>query len=479
MDETKRGNFLTKVSGMLIVVVVIVAAAFFTKEQWWHPIKPGVARLLGFQVPEEETEEEQHEQDPDILTISEQARESLGIKIGRVKKYPVFERTIRVPGRIVEIPGVSLQDVTASLSGVITRVHVRKGQEVKPGDRLFEISLIHEAAVQLQLELLDALGKFEVTDLEIQRLTELNLEKTNMIARSRILQQKYEKRRLDHTIESRKQALMLLGFSEKQIAHLVQEHEEHPAPDLQSGRNSPDEFEHPLIDTISIRVPGRQSSDTRGHPGFLVSELPVHPGEHVEAGQLLCRLADYQTLYVEGRAFEHHITDIRRAMRQQWPVVTVLNPGDRKSTISDPLRILFQDPKVDPDSGTTHFYVELKNKRATSRRSDGRVFVDWESRPGQLVEVLVPVERLENKLVVPVEAVAQDGLDNYMFQASGPTFIRRPVTIVYRDQRHAVLGTGSRIYEGDAIATSGAYQLQLAIQNRSGGPVDPHAGHDH
>jgi len=96
-----------------------------------------------------------------------------------------------------------------------------------------------------------------------------------------------------------------------------------------------------------------------------------------------------------------------------------------------------------------------------------------------LVEVLVPVERMENKLVVPIEAVAQHGPENFVFQASGSSFLRRPVTIEYRDQQNVVLGAGSRIYEGDAIATSGAYQLQMALLNRSSGPVDPHAGHSH
>ncbi|MCH7687229.1 MAG: efflux RND transporter periplasmic adaptor subunit [Planctomycetes bacterium] len=453
----------------------MVTAAALTTDLWWTPIRPRIAELLAVQA-EAETVHEEHEDhlDPDILTISKQALQTLGIEISRVEPRGVYERTIRVPGRIVEIPGASLRDVTAGLSGVITKVYVRKGEEIEPGDRLFDISLVHETAIQLQLDLLDALGKQEVTDLEIQRLTGLNQDRPDLISRSRILQQQYERRRLNHTIESRKQALLLLGFSENQITHLMREHGNHAPRESQSKKVSFDDYEHPLIDSISIRAPGEKSNGDRKPPAFLVSELPVHPGEHVETGQLLCRLADYRTLYIEGRAFEHQLPDIRRAMRQQWPVTAVLVTGERKN-----LRILFQDPKVDPDSRTTRFYVELTNSRVNSRRSNGRFFVDWESRPGQLVEVRVPVERMENKLVVPVDAVAQHGPDNYVFQASGSAFLRRPVTIEYRDHQNVVLGAGSRIYEGDTIAISGAYQLQLALLNRASGPVDPHAGHSH
>ena len=478
MNQTSRGTIVMRFMrvSVVLVVFVMVTAAALTTDRWWTPMKPRIAKFLEVQTEEDAPEEVDDHIDPDLLTISEQARQTLGIKISRVKSRGVYERTIRVPGRIVEIPGASLRDVTAGLSGVITKVYVRKGEEVAPGDRLFDISLVHEAAIQLQLDLLDALGKQEVADLEIQRLTGLNQDSPDLISRSRILQEHYERRRLNHTIESRKQALLLLGFSENQVTQLMRDHENHAPRESQSKKVSFDDHEHPLIDSISIRAPKERSHGNQMPPAFLVSELPVHPGEHIETGQLLCRLADYRTLYIEGSAFEHQLPDIRRAMRQQWPVSAVLNTSEKKR---DNLRILFQDPKVDPDSRTTRFYVELTNVRVNSRRSRGRFFVDWKFRPGQLVEVLVPVERMENKLVVPVDAVAQHGLENYVFQSSGSSFIRRPVTIEYRDHQNVVLGSRSRIYEGDAIAISGAYQLQLALLNRASGPVDPHAGHSH
>jgi cobalt-zinc-cadmium efflux system membrane fusion protein len=482
MEKSSRGNIVKKFSRLsgVFVLIAIVAAAALTTDRWWTPMKPRIAKLLHVQV-EAEAVHEAHEDhaDPNTLTISKQALQTLGIEISRVKSRGVYERTIRVPGRIVEIPGASLRDVTAGLSGMITKVYVRKGEEIEPGDRLFDISLVHETAIQLQLDLLEALGKLEVADLEIRRLTQLNVDLPGNIAPSRILQQKYERSRLNHSIESRKQALLLLGFSETQITHLMREHGDHASDKPRSKNVSFDDYEHPLIDSISIRAPGEKSNGKRKHPSFLVSELPVHPGEHIETGQLLCRLADYRTLYVEGRAFEHQLSDIRHAMRKSWTVSAMLDTGKRKPIVRDNLRILFQDPKVDPDSRTTRFYVELTNRRANFRPGNGPFFVDWEFRPGQLVEVLVPVERMENKLVVPVDAVAQHGPDNYVFQASGSAFLRRPVTIEYRDQRYVVLGADSRIYEGDTIATSGAYQLNLALLNRSSGPVDPRAGHSH
>lgn len=478
MSETSRGSLLTRLLAPLVVFALVILAGVLSKDVWWQSAKPHVARVLGFSMEEEHEAEEAHA-DPDVLHITDQARATLGVRIERIKRLPLYEKTIRVPGRVVEIPGSSLQEVTAGLSGVITNVYVRKGQGVKPGDRLFDVSLIHENAVQTQLELLDALGKQESSRLELELLEGLNQKRKGSIPLSRIREKEYEVRRQNHTIESRKQALLLLGVTDAQIDALVHEHDQHPPQRDRATQDVHDDFEHPLIDAVTIHAPKQKPNSTQLPEGYLVSELPVHPGEHVDAGQLLCQLADYRVLYVEGRSFEHHLSNVRQAIRKKWPVATILNPGESNPTVRENLRILFQDPKVDPQSRTTRFYVELKNAPVRSHRVENRFFVDWESRPGELAEILVPVERMENKLVIPVDAVAQDGLDNFVFVASGSTFIRRTITVEYRDQRSVVIGKGSRVYEGDSIAMSGAYQLQLALKNRASGPVDPHAGHNH
>ena len=35
------------------------------------------------------------------------------------------------------------------------------------------------------------------------------------------------------------------------------------------------------------------------------------------------------------------------------------------------------------------------------------------------------------------------------------------------------------IFPGDVVAGSGAYQIHLALKNKAGGGIDPHAGHNH
>jgi cobalt-zinc-cadmium efflux system membrane fusion protein len=42
-----------------------------------------------------------------------------------------------------------------------------------------------------------------------------------------------------------------------------------------------------------------------------------------------------------------------------------------------------------------------------------------------------------------------------------------------------VVAQDGSLFPGDVVALTGAAQLQMALRNRSGGAIDPHAGHSH
>ena len=56
---------------------------------------------------------------------------------------------------------------------------------------------------------------------------------------------------------------------------------------------------------------------------------------------------------------------------------------------------------------------------------------------------------------------------------------RQPVHVEYRDPRWVVIASDGPLSPGDRIAISAAQQLQLALKNKAGGAIDPHAGHSH
>jgi multidrug efflux pump subunit AcrA (membrane-fusion protein) len=114
-----------------------------------------------------------------------------------------------------------------------------------------------------------------------------------------------------------------------------------------------------------------------------------------------------------------------------------------------------------------------------ARGEGAREFVGWRYKPGQRMQLEVPVEEWPDRIVLPATAVAQDGVENYVFRENGDHFDRAPVHVEYRDPQRVVVANDGTLFPGDRIAMSAAQQLQLAIKNQTGGAIDPHAGHQH
>jgi hypothetical protein len=95
------------------------------------------------------------------------------------------------------------------------------------------------------------------------------------------------------------------------------------------------------------------------------------------------------------------------------------------------------------------------------------------------MELRVPVEHWEDRIVLPVGAIVQEGAEAYVYRQDGDHFDRVPVHVEYRDQASVVIGRDGSLFPGDVVAARGAYQMHLALKNKTGGGIDPHAGHSH
>ncbi len=89
------------------------------------------------------------------------------------------------------------------------------------------------------------------------------------------------------------------------------------------------------------------------------------------------------------------------------------------------------------------------------------------------------METFENQIGLPVDAVTRDGAEQYVFVEHGQGFERVPVHVLYRDQTSVVIAGDGALHPGDRVALRGAHQMQMALKNKAGGGVDPHAGHNH
>ena len=68
----------------------------------------------------------------------------------------------------------------------------------------------------------------------------------------------------------------------------------------------------------------------------------------------------------------------------------------------------------------------------------------------------MPVETGPNRIVLPVDAVAQDGVGDLRLPGQRRALRPRPVHVEYRDQQWAVVANDGSLFPGDAVALSAA-----------------------
>ncbi|MGC1272231.1 MAG: efflux RND transporter periplasmic adaptor subunit [Planctomycetaceae bacterium] len=405
----------------------------------------------------------------DWIQLTDQARRNIGLRTGEIT-VGNFTRTVTVPGIVAERPGRTTIRVAAPLTGVVTDVFAEPGQAVKPGEVLFILRLNREEVVEAQSAFLQTLEAIAVESKEIERLESI---RSGVIAEKVILERKFERQKLEARERAERQALLLLGLAQAQVdaiardRTLLQEfrvlapvpHDETAAGHLESAH-------------------GTQGSlpESLSSPRLILDELAVAKGDAVSAGTELCTLADMDLLYLEGRAYERDAPALSRAAEEGWTVAAVPEAGGE--AIGN-LEIAHVENRVNAENRTLIFRAFLPNAILHETAHGERRFPTWRFKPGQRMQVKLPVEHWKDKIVLPAAALAQEGPDRYVFVENGPRFDRRAVVVEYADAEHVVIANDGSLFPGDVVALNAAHQLLMALKNRTVDPSVAAHGHMH
>lgn len=499
-----------------IAIAALIVIGFVTRSIWWEPAQNWVRATISTNRKVSTLDSHDHgsagEEDPHAghahdegtsLELSAQAQGNIGLAPEYLQpvKLETFRRSITVPGIIVGRPGRSRLEISTPMAGVITHVHAVQGEAVDPGTLLFQMRITAAELVSTQTGLLRTVGDLDVENREIARLSKAT--EAGAISQKTLLERQYAKEKLEVLMNAQREALRLQGLSERQIDDIAKNHK--LLRDLQivaPGRDShgDEEFKLSATEVTPVSLSGFQerpkaaeststheqashdtthSADTSNVPLILESVL-VHKGETVAAGATLGILADYSELYIEGRAFEQDVDLLSQVAQQNWKITAVFEGAANSVKRVENLDMVYSASVIDPEARSLSFYVSLPNEVAREIPSpNGQRFLNWKYRPGQRLQLQVPVEEWENQIVLPVEAIAREGAESFVFQQNGGHFDRVSIRVAYRDSSHVVVANDGSIFPGDVIALRGAHQMQMALKNKSGGGVDPHAGHNH
>tara|TARA_B100000809_G_C15095328_1_gene514765 strand:- start:176 stop:1579 length:1404 start_codon:yes stop_codon:yes gene_type:complete len=459
---------LLKTHWPLILTVVIGITAAVTYQGWLPQAQDFIARLTvqSTDIPADHPHDDHaghSHADPAVhddsgaLELSDAAWKNIGLQTAIVE-LETYTKTVSVPAMVVERPGRSQVEISTPLTGMVTRIYPIEGEAVQPGQPLFDLRLTHEDLVTAQRDYLQSAQQLGIIRQEIARLETVG---EGVIAGRRILEQKYEQQKITAALHAQRQGLLLHGLSDQQLDAI-----------LATRR---------LLSVFTVTAPSfDENADHQDIEHlFHVQRILVKRGQSLSAGHPMARLADHCLLYVEGQAFDDDAQRLIQLARdgQFVDVSTVVDdrgPGEIKQ-----LAIFYIADHVDTESRALRFYLRLPNQPDHDDQHNGRRIVTWHFRPGQRMEVKIPIAQpWKNQIVLPPEAVVVEGADVFVFEQDGDHFHRVGVHILYQDKDTVVIENDGSL-TGATLAISGAYQMQLAIKNKLGGGVDPHAGHSH
>lgn len=451
---------LATIAGAIVLAATVILG-FLTRTTWMP--------MLEREVPSSADDDHHHAQ-PDRVRLSPQARDNLKLVV-KPLTLQSYWRTMQVPGSIVDRPGVSDRGISSPVAGVVSKIFAYPGDTVRPGDRLFAIRLISEYLQNSQTELFKATQEVKLNQAQLARAR--NLVQSGTLEEAKVIELQNQERRLQVQIQALRQDLMTRGLSPEQI---------NSAADGKFVSEVVVAAPPPAVNSPHL-VDAPSKSALVSDFAYEVQELKVQLGEQVQGGQILGILANHRLLYIEGRAFKKEATLLERAAQNNWPVeaeFTEDDPGDWPA-LDQKLLIRHLANQIDPASRTFGFFIPLQNQSRTLEK-DSQIHLVWRFRPGQRVRLHVPVEEFKDVFVVPVAAVAREGLEAYIFRQNGNNFDRKPVRIIFEDRRHVILANDGQLLVGSSVAQSAAAALNRALKAQQAGDAGhehDHAGHSH
>jgi membrane fusion protein, heavy metal efflux system len=402
--------------------------------------------------------------------LTPQARQNLALAT-KPAQLTTYWRKLDLPGVITDRLGISDRGVVAPVSGIVTQIHAHPGDAVPIDSPLFSIRLVSESIQAAQLELFKATKEIEIAEKQKNRLSAA--AKSGSIPESRIIEIDNQIERMNVTVVAYRQDLKTRGF---------------PADRIDAAAQG--EF----LTEITIKAPGERpalaaevavtASESETPPPlpfhFEMQELKVQLGQQVDAGAVLCFLADHRSLMIEGRGFKEDMPLIQEAARQKLPIeVEFETPGAEWPPLPQEFFIHHVANTIDLQTRTFAFYLVLENQ-GRAYENNGVTRLLWRFRPGDRVRLRLAVEKFENVFAVPQAAIVREGPEAYVFRQNGDLFDRKPVHILFEDRTNVVIANDGSVRPGFAIAQNGAASINrvLKAQASSGMPAGLHVHAD-
>ena len=324
---------------------------------------------------------------------------------------PVLAATVEekdVPVQVQAIGSVesySTVAVKTQITGELTGVFFREGQEVKKGELIFTLDKRPFEAVLKQAQSTLAKDQAQAEMARVQARRYAVLMKDGVVAKEQYDQMQSSADALDAAVEADQAAV-----------------------------------ENARVQLIYCSI----DSPINGRVGSLL----IHQGNMIKANDVpLVNINQIQPIRVAFTVPEQYLAEIKRFAANGKLPVQVSIPNDSKPATG---KLSFIDNTVDPTTGTIKLKGEFAN---TDRRL-------W---PGQFVDVVLTLHTQPNAIVVPSQAVNTGQQGQYVFVIKPDMTVEtRPVAVNRTTKGQSVIDKG--LGPGERVVTDG--QLRLVPGSR-------------
>lgn len=439
------------------VIIIAFAVIWFYQDEWFgsDDVVETTAATQSNSSAEKQT----------VLEISAQARRNLGL-VSKPARPQTYWRSVTIPGVVADRPGVSDRGVTSPAVGIVTAIHAFPGDTMRPGDSLFTLRLFSEYLQNTQTQLFKANQEASIIQAEMERLA--GAASVGAVSQGKMIELRANLTRQRAIIQSSRQDLLTRGLLPDQIDQVQQQGEfvstiKVTAPPLMNQQSLRDDRDN-AVRQASLVTDSVAANDM----AYEVQELNVEMGQQVQAGQLLSKLSNHQSLYVIGHAFKREASFLEQAAAANRAVQIEFAEDNAADwpVVEQTFVIRHLSNTIDPDSRTFDFFVPLSNQSHAYEKS-GNTFLVWRYRPGQRARIRVPVEQFENVFVLPAEGVVREGPEAYVFRQNGDLFKQLPVHVLHEDRLAIVIANDGSISPGSYLAQSSAASLNRVLKSQS------------
>jgi len=169
----------------------------------------------------------------------------------------------------------------------------------------------------------------------------------------------------------------------------------------------------------------------------IVVERNVSLGGTVESNKTLFRIADLSGVIVEGELYEGDVTKVKLGQNARIKLDAYPNKVFNG-------KVTFVASELDPRKRLLHLWVSVENNEDLLK-------------PELFANVTIILDQGDEVITVPVGAIIEDGVEQFVFVKNGNLFTRQDVLTGVSDDRFTEIIEG--LYPGDEVVTDGNRQI--------------------